>query len=66
MLVTETKAEILLRVIRCVVLYLVDDGEPITGCWQGLVLFSTIGILGTIAVVYYSAHIVHHPHVKKD
>ncbi len=65
-LVIETKAEILLRVMRYVVVYLVDDDEPIAGWWQGLVLLVAASILGTIALVYCFAYIVHHPHVEKD
>tara|TARA_B110000444_G_scaffold33209_1_gene28584 strand:- start:2994 stop:3152 length:159 start_codon:yes stop_codon:yes gene_type:complete len=52
--------------MRYVVVYLVDDDEPIAGWWQGLLLLVAAGILGTIALVYFFAYIVHHPHVEKD
>ena len=52
--------------MRYVVVYLVDDDEPIAGWWQGLLLLVAAGILGTIALVYFFAYLVHHPHVEKD
>ena len=65
MMAIETKGEILLRIIRCVVLNLADDGEAIVVCWHVLVLFVAEGILGAITLVHCFTHIVHHPHVKK-
>tara|TARA_B110000211_G_scaffold119254_1_gene138103 strand:- start:419 stop:1348 length:930 start_codon:yes stop_codon:yes gene_type:complete len=53
---------IMLRILPFFVLWQSGDPEVIAGWWRVLALFLVAGLLGTIALVYLFAYIVHRPH----
>ena len=60
--VVEIIFTVLLRILPFLVLWQSGNADLIAGWWRGLVLFAVAGLLGTIALVYLFAYIVHRPH----
>ena len=57
---------LLLRMLPFFVLWQTGRTELMTDWWRGLVLFIVAGLIGTIALVYLFAYIVHRPHISTD